>query len=171
MHNFTDEQWSERLREHAEFNRSCDLNCDLSERPYTSGEALQYAVQYHSIYCLDVALQYCATDLQAINDALTQAARNDHMHAVETLIPYAGSEFYSSEALQAACLNKNAEMVERLLPLSDHVDAIQFLNEIVPSAAQFLQQIIDQKQAEQQKLLLNEAVGQWNGTGFLKRKM
>lgn len=169
--NFTDQQWSERLREHAEFNRSCDLNCDLSERPYTAGEALQYAAQYGSIYCLNVALQYCGGDFFNIDRALVQAARNDDMHAVENLLEYAPSELGSSEALQAACLNRNPEMVECLWALSDHTDALNFLSEITPSAAQFLQQIIDRKQAEQQKRLLDETVTQWNGAASLKRKM
>lgn len=171
MANYTDEQWSELIKDHAQFERSADLNGCLSERPSTAGEALQYAAQYGSIYCLNVALQYCGADFYNIDQALTQAARNDDMHAVETLLEYAPSELYSSEALQAACLNKNAEMVERLLPLSDYVDAIQFFNEIVPSAAQFLQDIIDHKQAQQQKDILDAAIGVWDGPAALKRKI
>lgn len=171
MNNLNDQQWSELLQEHAQFERSADLNGCLSERPQTAGEALQYAAQYGSIYCLNVALQYCGADFYSIECALIQAARNDDMHALETLLEYAPSELGSSEALQSACLNKNEAMVHSLLPLSDHADAINFLNEIVPSAAHFLQQIVEKKQAEQQKQLLDEAVAQWDGSGSVKRKM
>lgn len=171
IHNCNDQQWSELIKEHAQFERSADLNGCLSERPQTAGEALQYAAQYRSIHCLNVALQYCGADFYNIEQALIHAARNDDMHAVETLLQVAPSEFSSSEALQAACLNRNSEMVECLLPLSDQTDAISFLNEIVPSAAQFLQQIVEQKHAKQQKQVLDEAVAPWVGPVSLKRKM
>lgn len=171
MQNLNDQEWSELLQGFTQFERSADLNGCLSERPSTAGEALRYAAQYGSIHCLNVALQYCGADFYNIECALVQAARNDDMHAVETLLEYAPSELGSSEALQAACLNRNTEMVERMLPLSDHVDALSFLNEIVPSAAQFLQQIIEKKQAEQQKRVLDEAVVPWDGSASLKRKM
>lgn len=171
MHNYTDEQWSELIKDHAQFERSADLNGCLSERPYTAGEALQYAAQYGSIYCLNVALYYCGADYHNIDQALTHAARIDDMYAVETLLEYAPSELYSSEALQAACLNKNSDMVESLLSRSDCTDALNFLNEITPSAAQFLQQIVDHKLAQQQKFILDAAVGEREGTTSLKRKM
>lgn len=171
MEHYTDEQWSQRLREHAKFDRSCDLNCDLSERPDTASEALNYAAEYGSIYCLNVALQYCGADFYNIERALTQAARNDDMHAVETLLQYAASELYSSEALQAACINKNSDMVECLWGRSDCTDAVGVLNQYMPNAAQFLQDIIDHKQAQQQKNILDAAVGVWKETTSLKRKM
>lgn len=171
MKNFTDEQWSERLREHAEFERSCDLNCDLSERPYTASEALGYAVQYGSIYCLNVALQYCGGDFYHIDAAVVQAARNDNMHAVETLVEWGCTQYSCSEALQAACINRNYEMIECLWEASDPNDALNFLSEYMPSAARVLQEVIDRKNAEQQKRLLEAAVTVWDGSSRLKRKM
>lgn len=171
IHHFNDEQWSELIRDHAQFERSADLNGCLSERPQTAGEALQYAAQYGSIYCLNVALQYCGADFYSIDQALIHAARIDDMHAVETLLEYASSQLGSSEALQAACINKNSEMAERLLTRSDCTDALTFLNEITPSAAQFLQQIVDHKLAQEQKQVLAAAIGQGDGQGALKRKM
>lgn len=171
MANYTDEQWSELIKDHAQFERSADLNGCLSERPSTAGEALQYAAQYGSIYCLNVALQYCGADFYNIDQALTQAARNDDIHAVETLLEYAPSELYSSEALQAACINKNSEMVECLWTRSDCTDALSFLNQYMPNAAQFLQDTIDHKQAQQQKNILDAAIGVWDGPAALKRKM
>lgn len=171
IQNFNDEQWSELLQEHTQFERSADLNGCLSERPSTAGEALRYAAQFGSIHCLNVALQYCGADFYNIECALVQAARNNDMHAVDTLLEYAPSELGSSEALQAACWNKNADMVDCLLPLSDHADAFIFLSNITPDAAQFLQQIVEHKQAKQQKKLLDETVAQWDGSAPPKRKM
>lgn len=171
MNNCTDEQWSERLREHAQFDRSCDLNCDLSERPYTAGEALQYAAQYRSIYCLNVALQYCGPDFYNIDQALVHAARNDDMHAVETILEYAASEFGSSEALQAACLNTNYDMIECLWDKSNPIEALEFLTLYHPQASDVLREVIDRKNAEQQKRLLNDVVEPLNSGIGAKRKM
>lgn len=171
MEHCTDEQWSQRLREHAQFDRSCDLNCDLSERPSTAGEALQYAAEYGSIYSLNVALQYCSGDFYSINMALERAAVKDDMHAVETLVPYAGSEFYSNEALQAACLNKNHEMIEYLWEGSNPVEALEFLTQYQPHAAEVLQEVMDRKRAEQQKRILNDVVDDLDVAVGPKRKM
>lgn len=118
---------------------------------------------------LSLIEQLCAFANEPLDQSLVHAVkgnRSDLVQLVEILLPYSDPKTSNSKPLQWASVNRNAEALDLLYPLSDPLVALEALQQISTDAQDWLL-LFDRIEAERLNSILQHHVG---GTSIARER-